>query len=93
MTEGRNHFMKFLAVSNNTGDPTPYFASEEARTAELVAAGLFTQVLLKADWSGAVIMVEADDPTAARAAVDSLPLVASGITSFEPTPVIDLPPM
>jgi hypothetical protein len=83
--------MKFLAVSNNTGDPTPYLASESARTDELKASGVFTQVLLKADWSGSVILLDAEDPAAARAAVDSLPLAINGITSFELTPVVDLP--
>jgi hypothetical protein len=83
--------MKFLAVSHNTGDPTPYLAAESARSNELLASGVFNEFLLKADWSGAVILVDADDSATARAAVDSLPLVANGVTSFELTEVIEPP--
>ena len=45
-------------------------------------------MLLKADWSGAVLLLRTTDLSAARAAVDSLPLVTNGITSFELTEVI-----
>lgn len=45
-------------------------------------------MLLKADWSGAVLLLRAADLAAAREAVGSLPLVANRITSFELTEVI-----
>ena len=45
-------------------------------------------MLLKADWSGAVLLLRTSDLAAAREAVDSLPLVTKGITSFELTEVI-----
>ena len=81
--------MKFLAVSSNTGDPTPLLDAEGARTVELQQDGTFELVLLKADWSGAVILLNAANADAARAAVDSLPLVRHGVTRFELTAVID----
>ena len=80
--------MMFLAVSHNTGDPTPYLQAEAARAAELQQAGLVELMLLKADWSGVMLLLRAADLVTARKAVDSLPLVAHGITSFELTEVI-----
>jgi hypothetical protein len=81
----------FLGISTNTGDPRPFVAAESARMAELQAAGVITQVLLKADWSGAVVLLATDDAAAARHALDSLPMVANGITSFEVTEVVNAP--
>jgi hypothetical protein len=83
--------MKFLAVSQNLADPSPYLEAEGARTAELQESGVFERVLLKADWTGAVVLINADDAGQARAAVDSLPLVVNGVTRFELTPVVEPP--
>jgi hypothetical protein len=83
--------MMFLAVSQNAGDPTPYLAAENARMQELQLTGVVEQMLLKADWSGAVLLLRAADHAAAREAVDSLPLVTSGITRIELTEVIRPP--
>jgi hypothetical protein len=80
--------MKVLAVSQNVGDPTPHLQAEAARMAELQQAGLVELTLLKADWSGAVLLLNATSLASARQAVDSLPLVAHGVTSFELTEVI-----
>lgn len=83
--------MMFLAVSQNVGDPTPYLAAEDARMQELQQTGVVEQMLLKADWSGAVLLLRARDHAAAREAVGSLPLVTNGITRFELTEVISPP--
>ena len=83
--------MKFLAISTNNGDPTPHIAAEAARTTELVDAGVIERVLLKADWSGAVLVLDVPDIAAAHAALDSLPLVSRGLTRFELTEVIEAP--
>lgn len=80
--------MKVLAVSRNTGDPTPHLRAEAARMAELQQVGLVELTLLKADWSGAVLLLNTANLAAARQAVDSLPLVINGVTSFELTEVI-----
>lgn len=82
--------MKFLAVSTNTADPTPFLEAEGARIAQLRQSGVLERVLLKADRSGAVLLVGADDADEARAAVDSLPLVVNGVTRFEVTPLVEL---
>ena len=83
--------MMFLAVSQNVGDPTPYLAAEDARMQELQQTGVVEQMLLKADWSGALLLLRAADQAAAREAVGSLPLVTHGITRFELTEVITPP--
>ena len=80
--------MLVLAVSHNTGDPAPHLQAEAARMAELQQAGQVELMLLKADWSGAVLVLRTADLAAARAAVGSLPLVTNGITSFELTEVV-----
>ena len=74
--------MFFLAESHNTGDPTPYLQAEGARVHELQQAGIVETVFLKADRSGAILLLRAVDAAAARDALGSLPLVANGITSF-----------
>ena len=75
-------------MSHNTGDPTPHLQAEAARTAEFQQAGLVELTLLKTDWSGAVLLLNAGSLVSARQAVDSLPLVVNGVTSFELTEVI-----
>jgi hypothetical protein len=86
MTEERitreEFVMFFLAESHNTGDSTPYLQAEGARMHELQQAGIVETVFLKADRSGAIVLLRADDAAAARDALGSLPLVANGITSF-----------
>ena len=81
--------MKFLATSTNSHDPTPHIPAEITRTAELAEAGVLERVLLKADRSGAVLLLDVQD--AARAAVNSLPLVKHGVTRFDLTEVVEAP--
>jgi muconolactone delta-isomerase len=83
--------MKFLAVSQNTSDPSAHVAAEGARMAELAAAGTIEQVYLKADYSGAVLLADADDAKTLRAALDTLPLVINGVTSFAITEIVGAP--
>jgi hypothetical protein len=78
----------FLAVSHNTGDVTPYLEAEVARVAELRKEGLIELVLLKADWSGAVLLLRVADRASAQKVLDTMPLVAHGLTSVELTEVI-----
>jgi len=49
------------------------------------------QALLKADRSGAVLVLDVPDAAAARAAVDSLPLVRYGVTRFDLTELMEVP--
>jgi hypothetical protein len=83
--------MTYLAVSTNTGDPSSLFAAEGERMAELVSSGVVEHVWLKADWSGAVLVLSSADEGAAQAVVDSLPIARAGLTTFALTPVL-VPP-
>jgi hypothetical protein len=83
--------VKFLAVSNNTGDPTPLLEDETAHMAELTAAGVVEQTFLKADFSGVVLIVEAAEGEAAARRLSELPLVRQGITAFTLTELATLP--
>ena len=83
--------MKVLAISTNTGDPTGYLADEGAEVERLVRQGVVQWVLVKADWSGAVLLLEVPDLETARATVDALPIAAHGLTRFDLTPVVDPP--
>jgi hypothetical protein len=55
-------------------------------------AGVLEQALLKADRSGAVLVLDVPDAATARAAVDSLPLVRHGATRFDLTELVEVPP-
>jgi hypothetical protein len=81
--------VKFVAISNNTGDPSPHLAAESARIEELVREGVIERILLKADWSGAVLILDAPDEQRARSTVEGLPIAAHGLTTFTLTPVLD----
>ena len=80
--------MLFLAESHNTGDITQYLEAETARIGELMRAGIVETVLVKADQSGAFLLVRSADLASAHDAVESLPLAAHGLTSVEFTEVI-----
>lgn len=83
--------MKFLAVSQNTSDPSAHVAAEGARMAELAAAGIVEQIFFKADYSGAVLIAEAIDAESLRGDLDTLPLVINGVTSFSITELVATP--
>jgi muconolactone delta-isomerase len=83
--------MKLLAVSNNTGDPTSHIADEMRRVAELQEAGVIQQLYLKADRSGAVLLLEAESADEAQQQLATLPLVQRGVTSFEVTELLAAP--
>jgi hypothetical protein len=83
--------MKVLAISNNTGDPTPHIPDEMQRIAELQAGGVIEQLYLKADRSGAVIMLETESAEEAERQLATLPLVQSGLTRFEVTELMPPP--
>lgn len=83
--------MTYLAISTNLGDPTPFLVAEAERTAELVSSGVLEHVWLKADWSGAVMVLTSADEDEARAAVGSLPISRAGLNRWAFTAVVDPP--
>jgi hypothetical protein len=82
--------MKFLAVSTNTKDVSPFIGEEVQRLNELRAAGTITFGWVKADYSGAVLILECADAAEATAALGTLPIVANDATDFVLTEIIDL---
>jgi muconolactone delta-isomerase len=82
--------MKILAVFHNHADPTPHVADETRRVADLRETGVIEQIWLKADRSGAVLVVEADDADDARRQLSTLPLVERGISTIEVTELVPL---
>ena len=82
--------MKFLAVSTNTKDVSPFIAAEFQRVEELRAAGTITGGWVKADFSGAVLVLECADAAEATATLNTLPIAINDATSFDLIEVVDL---
>jgi muconolactone delta-isomerase len=83
--------MKVLAVSHNSADPTPQVEDELRRVAELQRSGVIEEIWLKADRSGAVVVLDCDDADDARRQLSTLPLVENGVTSFDVTELVPIP--
>jgi len=82
--------LKYLVVSTNTKDVSPFIAAEFQRVDELRAAGTITGGWVKTDLSGAVLMLECADAAEATAALNSLPTVINDASSFVLTEIADL---
>ena len=81
--------MKYIAISTNTKDVSPFLVEEGKRIAELQALGIITDVWVKADFSGAFVMLECADEDAATAALNTLPIVINDATTFVLTEITD----
>jgi hypothetical protein len=81
--------MKFLAVSTNTKDVSPFIAAEFQRVDELQEAGTIIGGWLKADFSGAILVLECADEAGATAALSSLPTAINDATTFDLTAIVD----
>ena len=88
--------MKVLALERDLapGDD-PRFAelrSAEARAVwDLSQADIVREIYFRADEPSAVLVLEVPDGTAARAALNTLPLVAAGLIEFEVVPLRPYP--
>jgi len=82
--------MKFLAVSTNTKDVSPLIAAEFQRVDELREAGIITGGWVKADYSGAVLVLDCADADDAAAALATLPTSVNAATDVVLTEIIDL---
>jgi hypothetical protein len=81
--------VRFLAVSQNTGDPRPLIPAETERMKELLARGVVEHAYVKADYSGAVLIVSATDGRQAEQELATLPMVEAHLTSFTVTALAD----
>lgn len=88
--------MKVLALGFDVvaqDDPRfPEIRPAEARRVwDLYQADVLREVYFRADRPNGVLLFEVPDLAAARAAVDSLPLVAAGLVDFELVPLRPYP--
>jgi hypothetical protein len=88
--------MKVLALGHDVvAQDDPRFAelrpSEARRVWEMYQADLLREVYFRADSPNGVLLFEVPDLAAARAAVDSLPLVAAGLIDFDLVPLRPYP--
>jgi hypothetical protein len=81
--------MKFLAVSTNTKDVSPFLAAEFQRIDELRAAGTITDAWVKADFSGAVLVLDCADTADATAALNTLPIAINDAATVVLTEILD----
>ena len=82
--------MMYLVSSTNIGDIAPLVAAETERVNELRAAGIIRSGWLKSDFSGAVLLLECASEAEAAAAMNTLPMVINGATTFTLAEVVDL---
>lgn len=82
--------VNILVNAHNQADPTPYLDDELRRIKELEGAGILQKLWLKADQSGAVLVLEAEDAEDARRQLATLPLVEHGIATFELTELVSV---
>ena len=88
--------MKVLALGRDTAPADdPRFAevrpAEARRAWELYQQDVLREIYFRADRPNGVLVLEVPDLAAARAAIDSLPLVAAGLIDFDLVPLKPYP--
>ena len=88
--------MKVLALGRDTAPADdPRFAevrpAEARRVWELYRSDVLREIYFRADRPNGVLVFEVPDLAAARAAIDSLPLVAAGLIDFDLVPLKPYP--
>jgi hypothetical protein len=68
-----------------------HLRDEAARTWELQQAGIVRELYFRADWPGAVLVLECEDASAAEQVLATLPLVRKGLIKFELIPLRPYP--
>ena len=84
--------MKILAMGRlgdgvTLADLTPYQHAELRQAWQLYRDGVIRDQYTRLDGGGVVLMLEAPDVEQARAAIDSLPMVAAGVLAFDVMPL------
>jgi muconolactone delta-isomerase len=84
--------MKILAIEKEVpgvtdGDFAPHRKSEAARVWELHQAGVIRELYFRADWPGAVLMLECAGVEEAADVLSTLPLVKAGLIAFDIIPL------
>jgi hypothetical protein len=84
--------VKILAIEKEVPgvadeDFAPYLKAEAARVWELHQAGVIRELYFRADWSGAVLMLECAGVEDAAGVLSTLPLVEAGLIAFDVIPL------
>lgn len=80
--------MRFVCIAHRSSDFTPeqfvpHLEAESHRALTMMKEGHVRDIYSRNDGKGAVLILEAADEDAARALVDSLPLVQKGMLSVD----------
>jgi muconolactone delta-isomerase len=84
--------MKILAMEKEVPGVTdeefaPHLKAEAARAWELHQAGVIRELYFRADWPGAVLMLECASVEEAAGVLNTLPLVQAGLIAFDIIPL------
>ena len=88
--------MKILALEKEVpGVPddayVPHLKAEALRAWELYQEGVVRELYFRADWPGAVLLLECRDAAQAREVLATLPLVRERLIDFEIIPLVAYP--
>jgi muconolactone delta-isomerase len=84
--------MKILAIEKEVAGVTdeefaPHLKAEAARAWELHQAGVVRELYFRADWPGAVLVLECAGVEEAADVLNTLPLVKAGLITFDIIPL------
>jgi muconolactone delta-isomerase len=88
--------MKILAMEKEMPgvqgeDFKPHLKAEAERVWELYRAGVLRELYFRADWPGAVLVLECAGVEEANEVLGSLPLVREGLIAFDVIPLVPYP--
>jgi muconolactone delta-isomerase len=88
--------MKILAIEKEVPgirdeQIEPHLKSEAGKAWELYQNGIIRELYFRADWDGAVLVLECSNAEEAKEALGSLPLVKNGLIAFDVIPLKSYP--
>jgi hypothetical protein len=88
--------MKILAIEKEAPETTderfaPFLREEAYRVWDLYKSGVIRELYFRRDRQEAILILECQDTQEATRVLESLPLVAHGLISFEVIPLIPYP--
>ena len=88
--------MKILALEKDVPGVAddacgPHLKAEASRAWALQQAGVLRELYFRADWPGAVLVLECRDVDEARGVLATLPLVRAGLIDFDLIPLVPYP--
>jgi hypothetical protein len=88
--------MKILAIEKETPGVAeeefrPHLKAEAARAWELYQTDVIRELYFRKDWPGAVLVLECADVEEANEVLNTLPLVKTGLITFDIIPLAPYP--